>query len=77
MTRTMGKAVANNGDPEVRGGNSSSLPKLDQAPWDGQLKLTDPLGGDWLARGKTLGRIGYENSADLVDLGVSKETSRK
>ena len=41
------------------------------------MKSPDPSGGDRVARGKTVRRIGCENSTDLVDSGVAKEMSGK
>ena len=62
-----GIAATKNGDPDIRGGNYPSSPKPDQAPEGGQMNYTGSSGGDRVARGKTDGRIGRENSADLVD----------
>ena len=53
-----GITTTRNGDPNVRGGNSSSSPKPDQAPEGGQLNSTGSSAGDWVARGKIDERIG-------------------
>ena len=72
-----GTTATKNGEPNVRGGKSTSSPKPDQAPEGGQLNSTSSSGGDRVARGRTDGRIGCENLTTLVDRGVSKEMSRK
>ena len=62
-----GTATATKGDLDVRGGNSPSSPKPNQALEGGQFNSTSSSSRDRVVRGWIYGRIGYENSIDLVE----------